>query len=332
MTDMAAPDPKPTRVSKHARWSAIIGAAIAIVGLAFVARSITNEWSTLSSSLADARPLWLAAGVLCAALAMLGMALPWRRALSMLGAHVERRSGVAYYFAGEIGKYVPGGIWPVLGRGELARSGGVAPTTSYASVVLSLGALYLAAMVLVVILLPLWLLTSGSIDLLWMLALLPVGLAALHPRPLGWLIARVERVLGRQVDIVLPPWSASIGLVARYVPSWLFVSTATWCIARAFDGNVSWIQVAPAAVLSWIVGFVLVPIPGGIGVREAAFVGLVGGLSSGVAATVAIAARLSFMLVDGVGALLAGVALRRARRRALPRAPSGTTAADAGAA
>jgi uncharacterized membrane protein YbhN (UPF0104 family) len=115
----------------------------------------------------------------------------------------------------------------------------------------------------------------------------------------------------------------------------VFVGTATWAIARAFDPNVGWLQIVPAAVLSWIIGFVLVPIPGGLGVREAAFVGLAGGLSSGIAATVAIAARLSFMLVDGAGALLAGVALRRGsmrRKGSTAIADEDAAAADAGAA
>jgi uncharacterized membrane protein YbhN (UPF0104 family) len=110
----------------------------------------------------------------------------------------------------------------------------------------------------------------------------------------------------------------------------VLVGTATWCIARAFDGNVGWIEVAPAAVLSWIIGFLLVPIPGGLGVREAAFVGLVSALPTGIAATVAIAARLSFMLVDGAGALLAGMSLRRDRHGRVPASDVGAT--DAGTA
>jgi uncharacterized membrane protein YbhN (UPF0104 family) len=65
-------------------------------------------------------------------------------------------------------------------------------------------------------------------------------------------------------------------------------------------------------MLSWVVGFVLVPVPGGVGVREAAFVALVGGgVPSGVRATIAIVARLVFMLVDALGAVLGGAVVRR---------------------
>jgi uncharacterized membrane protein YbhN (UPF0104 family) len=321
--------------SKRARYSTVIGAVIGLAGVVFVVRAIAKQWDTIRSSLSDARPAWLVAGVLCAAVAMVLMAIPWRTALSLLGARLPQRLTLRYYFAGEIGKYVPGGIWPIVGRGELARSGGVTMATAYASVALSLGALYLAAMIFVIILLPFWVASSGgNLDVLWVLALLPIGLAFLHPRPLTWLIGRAERILRRDIRVDVPPWSKSVVLVARYIPCWLFVGTATWAVARAFDSDVGWLQIVPAAVLSWIIGFVLVPIPGGLGVREAAFVGLAGGLSSGIAATVAIAARLSFMLVDGVAALLAGMALRRGSRRqkrASEKSAADTTPADAGA-
>jgi uncharacterized membrane protein YbhN (UPF0104 family) len=91
----------------------------------------------------------------------------------------------------------------------------------------------------------------------------------------------------------------------------VLIGTATWCVARAFDPSASWLGVAPAAILSWIVGFVSVPVPGGIGVREAAFVALAGTIPTGVRATVAVAARLCFMLVDAAGAALGAMFWRR---------------------
>jgi uncharacterized membrane protein YbhN (UPF0104 family) len=128
------------------------------------------------------------------------------------------------------------------------------------------------------------------------------------------MVERAERVMKRKLAVTIPPWSASMGLVLRYIPAWLLIGTSTWCIARAFDPHVGWMAIAPAAMLSWVVGFVLVPVPGGVGVREAAFVALVGGsVPAGVRATVAIVARLAFMLVDAVGALIGSAAVRRWR-------------------
>jgi len=130
------------------------------------------------------------------------------------------------------------------------------------------------------------------------------------------LIERAERLSRRELPIRVPAWSSSLGLTARYVPSWFLIGTATWCIARAFDASASWTTIAPAAILSWVVGFVLVPVPGGVGVREAAFVALVGtSIPSGTRATIAIAARLAFMFVDAAGAATAAALWRRTRHR-----------------
>jgi hypothetical protein len=67
--------------------------------------------------------------------------------------------------------------------------------------------------------------------------------------------------------------------------------------------------------LSWAAGLVAAPVPAGAGVREATFVALAG-LSLGVAATVAVAARLLFIVVDVLGALLAAPWAMEAATRA----------------
>jgi len=284
---------------------------IAVAGGAFVVRAIAQQWDSVRSSIGDARPGWLVAGLVLGGLAMLAVALPWRHALKLVGIDAPLLATVVWYFVGEIGKYVPGGIWPVVGRAELARRGGHPRPAAYASVALSLGALYLACMLMVALLLPLRFLDDGS-DWLWILVLLPIGLALLHHRPLGWMVERAERAMKRKLTVQIPPWSASLGLVLRYIPAWLLIGTSTWCVTRAFDPHAGWMTVAPAAMLSWVVGFVLVPVPGGVGVREAAFVALVGTtVPAGVRATAAVVARLLFMVVDALGALIGGAVVRR---------------------
>jgi uncharacterized membrane protein YbhN (UPF0104 family) len=284
---------------------------IAVAGGVFVVRAITKQWSSVRSSLSHAEPAWLVLAVVCAALGMLAVALPWKRALRNVGIQAGLGACIAWYFVGEIGKYVPGGIWPVVGRAELARRGGHPRSGAYASVALSLGALYLADMLLVTLLLPLRFM-SDSNGSMWVLLLLPVGLALLHHRPLTWMVELAEKAMKRKLDVRIPPWSESLKLIALYLPAWVLIGTATWCVARAFDPSVSWLTIAPAAMLSWVVGFVLVPVPGGVGVREAAFVALVGGtVPSGVRATIAVVARLAFMLVDALGALIGAAVVRR---------------------
>jgi uncharacterized membrane protein YbhN (UPF0104 family) len=297
--------------------SALVGAVIGLTCVAFVVQRMTAQWADVRDEVADASVGWILVALLCAGAGMTWIAVCWRRAIGLSGPAPRRRLAVAWYYAGEIGKYVPGGVWPVLGRGELARRGGVPRGRAYPSVGLSLVALYLAALGVAAVLVPLDLAKqSESPAALALLALLPLGLAALHPRVLTRARDHLVRLTGRGADIVVPPWRSTIGLVVSYVPAWLFIWAATWCTARALLPDPPVLRIGVATTLSWTAGFVAVPVPAGAGVREAVFVAA-SGLPAGLGATIAIGSRLAFLLVD-----VAGLALTAPwhRRTAAPTA------------
>jgi len=302
----------PARPSRRraAAASTVVGVLIGGLAAVFVVRTILRDREAIGDALSAATPGWLVLGLLLAATGMTAIAVPWQRAIRVLGDDLPMAQVVARYYVGELGKYLPGGVWPILGRGELARRGGVGRAASYGSVVLSLATLYLAAMAVVVMGLPSLLGADDGSGPLIVLLLLPVGLVGLHPRVLGRILRLVERLTGRTIALRIPTWSTSVGLVVRYVPAWLAIGAATWAVARALDPSAPLAEVTIAAVLSWVVGFVLVPVPGGVGVREVVFVAAAGSLDPGIAATVAVVARLAFMVVDAIGAGLGSLALR----------------------
>ncbi len=289
--------------------STAVGIGAGIVAVAFVIRALLRDRDTIRAALDVASPAWIALGLVLAAVGMIAIALPWRAVLAVLGGRLPTSQVVARYFVGELGKYVPGGVWPVLGRGELANRAGVPRPAAYGSVLLSLASLYLAAAFVVVAGLP----AAVSDQSRWWLAalvLVPLGLLALHPRVVGAVVTLLGRLLRRPVDVAVPSWRQAVLLVVRYVPAWLAIGAATWAVARSLDPSAQLVDVGTAAVLSWIVGFVVVPVPGGVGVREAAFVAAAGSLDPGVAAVVAVVARVLFVAVDATGAAVGSLLLR----------------------
>ena len=298
-----------------AALTSALGLVIAALGFAFVVRTISREYDGARDAIADAGVGWLVAAIPVALVGMTLVGVPWRRSMALLGAAPRLADTLVWYFLGQLGKYVPGTLWPVVGRAELARRGGVARPTAYGSVVLTLGATYLAAMLVVIAFLPFGDGTGGQ---WWVLVLLPLGLLVLNPALLRWGKRLVERVVKREIDVIIPPWRDSVLLVLWHAPAWFVIGTATWLVARAFDPTAEWAELMVPSVLSWIVGFVVVPAPGGIGVREAAFTAAATSLDDGVGATVAIVSRLVFMLVDALGAM--GAALS-GRSRPSPSAP-----------
>ncbi len=114
------------------------------------------------------------------------------------------------------------------------------------------------------------------------------------------------------VRVEVPRWRQSLSLVAMYVPTWLFIGSATWAVARSLTPDAPFARVAFAAVLSWVAGFLAVPVPAGAGIREAVLLGA-SGLDGGVAVATALVARLIFIAVDALGALVGSPAATRRR-------------------
>lgn len=291
-----------------------LGVIIAVLGVIFVTRELVTSWDDVREAVAGANPLLLLCALAVGSCAMLIIGLGWRQWLAVLGARRPARETLHWYYVGQLGKYVPGGIWPVIGRGEMARRGGVAPSVGYSSTVLSLGVTYLAAILTVAIALLAG--AAGGDGVLWqpVVVLLPLGVLALNPRVVAAVLRVARRITRRELSIPVPSWGTSAGLLLWHVPAWIAVGSATWLVTVALDTTTpDFRNILFATVLSWVVGFLVVPAPGGIGVREAIFVAAATSVSTlGVAAAVAVVARVIFILVDLIGA---GVATAIARTR-----------------
>ena len=296
-------------MKRAARW---LGVLIGVLGGAFVVRELLRNREEVAAAVSGAHPLALGAAFVIGLMSMTIIGLGWHRCLGLLGASRPTRDTLRDYFISQLGKYLPGGIWPILGRAELARRDGVSGSAAYGSSMLSLALTHLAAPLTAAGALLAG--AGGGREVTWqpVIALVPVGLAALHP----WSIERVLRIMRRlshrELAITVPRWRTSISLLLWYVPAWIGVSTATWFIASTLDtGTADFRNLMFATTLSWVVGFLAIGVPGGIGVREAVFITTATSLSSsGVAAAVSVVARVVFIAVDvsgaGVSALLAG--------------------------
>ncbi|MEJ7585301.1 MAG: lysylphosphatidylglycerol synthase transmembrane domain-containing protein [Acidimicrobiales bacterium] len=302
-----------TRRQVLLRLSTVLGVVLAVAGGAFVAGRIADGWSESKDVIAEAEWGWLVMAFVLASVGMASVGFVWRRVIAALGGRATRREIFVWYQIGQLGKYVPGGLWPMVGRSEMATRGGVRRSIAYNSVALSMGSTYLCATLVCAALLPAVIVTSDSSGTsLWLFALVPVGLAALHPAVLRRVFALAERALGKGEPQQVPPWRTSVTLVLRHTLSWLCIGLSTWFVAYTFDPEAPLLRIVFAGVLSWVTGFLVIFVPGGLGVREAAFVAAAGSaLSPETAATVAVVSRLVFMSADALGAAAAAPLARR---------------------
>ena len=286
--------------------------------IAFVVHMLVNDWPQVDGALHHAELWWLAPAVLAACAAMGLLAWRWGAAITTVGGWPSaNRRVISAFFVGEAGKYIPGAVWAMLGRSELARREGYERSIAYSSVALSVIGCYLAAGC-VALVLAIAALAGGTIDMPWwpIVVLVVVGVAVLHPFVSRRMVALASRMFRRTLDIEIPTWSSSLRLVASYVPVWILIAAATTLVTRSLVEHPPLTRIALAAVVSWIIGFIT-PSPGGIGVREAVFVA-VAGIAAGPAAAAAIVARVIFVLVDGTGAGTGWLVLRMTKPAPIP--------------
>ena len=294
------------------------GLLVGVAGILFVVGDLARGWDSVIASAAAADLGYLVGGFFLAALGMLTIALGWRQCLLALGGRVALGEALRQYFVGELGKYVPGGVWSVVGRGELARNSGLSRVSSYGATMVSIAIAYLAAIGTA----GLAVLAGGAgSDGSWALIILlvPVVLLVLHPRAIRLGIDVVSKIGRRSTELDPPSWGTAIRLMLFHVPAWVAIGAATWLVSLSLDtGSPELTNILFAAVISWISGLLAVPVPGGIGVREPVFVALATSLSTaGVAAAVALTARLLFILVDVGSALVVAILARRTASRSV---------------
>ena len=312
------------------RLGSLLGILVGVVGIAFVAAQIVRDRDTFAEALGSASLPWLGAAVVAGLASMAGIGVNWIAVLHHHGATARRRSGLVWFFVGQLGKYVPGGIWPIVGQAELANRGGVPrsaayPATAWSMMAQLLGAATVAAAAGFV---------SGA-DRAIAASLLTTGiltvLAAVSSTRLRAGVTRLAARLVPDRRLVLPEGRWLAVQVARHIPVWVMYSAMNVAVVVALGADMSWgfaADVGFATCVSWIAGFVIVGLPGGIGVREATFVSLMTApLGAGLAASIAVTSRIVTIVVDLLGAGVSTAAAPRPAARPVPPPPAGAPTA-----
>ena len=310
----------------------IVGLAIGVAGLAFVGIRIARDWDQIVETMRSANPAWLVAAVVAGLVSMTLIAVNWLSLIARRGHATSLSTGLSWFFVGQLGKYVPGGIWPVVGQAELASRAGPDRRSTYLATASSmittlLGAVAVAAVSGLVSPYDRWI-TAALIGLG-----LTVGFASLALPPVRNALGRSASAIARR-PVDLPDARVVAVYTVRHVPVWVMYGAMNICVFVALGGSIDTglaVDLVFASALSWIVGFVVIGVPGGIGVRESVFVGLMTGpIGATLALSVAVTSRLVTVVVDLTGAIAAATLSRVTRSSASVRSPFDVATDEAG--
>lgn len=282
------------------RIAQVVGTLVGLAGLYYVVQLVLERRDEAGRLVGDVDPGLLVGAI---GLGLVGMALiglAWNLLLGALDRSLPPRVALRAYFVGQLGKYVPGGVWTIVGRGEWARREGVSGRAAYTSTVLSMATAYLAACILTLLLLPFTIDNLGHPLVLLVAGLGLLGAVGAHPMVLGWVLRMGERFTKRELNLEVPALPVMTRAVGMQIVTWLLIGLGTWLVALGLGFDLPLTRIIAATAVSWVIGMLVLPVPGGIGVREGAFVAVLG--TSGDVAAIAIASRLVAVAVDVIGA------------------------------
>ena len=302
--------------------SRVVRIVIALLAVTLLGISIGRQWGAVTEALARLGLAWFALSLAAVLVGLLFSNFAWRTVMADLGSPLPILAGLRMFFLAQIGKYLPGAVWPFVAQMELGRTLGVPRRRSGLGGLLFVGLHCATGLLVATALLP-----FADRDVAgrywWLLALTPILLVILHPKVLAPVLNRAFRLLRR------PPLEQpmTLGNTLRacgfLLVTWLFYGLSLLALAGplGLTGPGSFLLATGGYALAWSAGvLVLGVVPAGIGVREVVLAAvLLPVLGKAEATTVVAASRIVQTLGDALWALFAGIALRGPMRRAEQR-------------
>jgi uncharacterized membrane protein YbhN (UPF0104 family) len=304
-----------TKPSRRLAWR-IAQIALTAVVVALVARKLVQEWGAVRAALEHAHPNWLAL-VASAVIVLATYALlieTWRVLLRGWEHDIPYLDAARIWTISNLGKYLPGKVWAITALVVMTRRYGVSAAEGAAtSVLLTLINTIVGFVVAIVAGAALLQLPPVLVVIVAVLAMAVLASPAALPK-IGVLAGRL---FGR--TIVLRPLPHRVLLISAVLTAvaWMMYGIAF----RLFVLGV--LGVAPGALRdyvavfagSYLLGFVAIFSPAGVGVREGAmgFALQRAGFALGPAWLVVVASRLWLTALEVIPPLLFLAFVRRSR-------------------
>lgn len=301
-SDVVLPEPRRSRI----RWKAV-GAVAGLAGLALAA------WTSADEARHQALPSPGALGV-ALALQVVAMMCAARSWIALFPPEADRHALATGLYTSQLAKYLPaGGFVQAASQVAMSSQGGMAaaalrlPVFSICAVV---GAAALGSALAFAGGQPTWVRIAALCGLL--------GLVALDRRALAGVLRLLRRISHRVPEpSALPPQRAILTCFAFALGNLLAYAGAFALLVGDLD-DVQPLVAGAAFCAGWWLGYLALPLPSGLGIREAVLVGALPGVATASVLAASVAHRLVGLVAEaglaGRAHLADGLRARQPRR------------------
>lgn len=311
----------PARRSRFPRWLRnLLGVVLVAATFYFLASRLVRDWHQIPWSNLRLNYLLLATAFALFFFIYIPLyGFMWKVMLAGMGERISLFNATSVLGVSQIGKYVPGKLWFAVGRMYLAKRHGISEAKTAVSALIETGFALLTA-VLLFGLAALFLPRYGIPKQVYLsFLLIPFCLVVIYPPVLNRIVGFLLRRLRQPVFDINLSLGRILALTGLYVLMWLVQGVGCFALVSSFYPLA--LSQLPMLVggyaLSWILGFVVLVSPAGLGIREGVFsfaLRLI--VPEPVAIIAALLSRVWLTVAEGLTALFFTLLLRRSRLEA----------------
>ncbi len=321
---MPEPEARPGRALPH--WlKYALGTLVVVLAFYFLLSRLLRDWNEIPFKELHFSPWLLALSFII----LIGTHLPlagsaWGLILEGLGEPLGLGRAVVVMSVTQLGKYIPGKLWFTLGRMSLLKGDSIPEAKTMVSVVVEIVLSLLAALVLLGIAV---VLTPRALvpDALYLAFLLmPVCILTVYPPILNRILNYALRRLKQPVFELQLSYRQLLAITGIYLADWTLQGIGSFVLLNSFFPlSVGKLPVVLGGyAVSWMVGFLALVAPAGLGIREGIFTLILKMVMPGPVAI--IFTLLTRIWMTASEALVALVCLPLLKRRRMNEAQSQT--------
>lgn len=292
-----------TRIKNLVKWGLILAIFYYLIN------RIYKDWELVkTASFSTSTPLIIASILLLLFLFFFQVFI-WQKILIDNGYSISFWKSYKIFTLSNLGRYIPGKVWQVLGMMYMAEKENIPKSvTAVSAVFVLLLSIIAGAFFVCATFLSNWdFIEKFHID--YFILLLPLCLFSLHPRIMNFVVVLLGKIFKREMQTLNYNTKKLLKYLSLYFFFWLVYGVSfSLFLSGIYPLNSikEYITIAGIYPSAFLVGYLTLIVPGGIGVRE----GVVAMLLSyfmppAVASTIAILSRVWFSAVELISVLLA---------------------------
>lgn len=261
----------------------------------FIGKIIFNQWAEINSALKEINLYWLILSVVLIFFILIFQSYIWHFLLKQNRTNLHFYSSFTAYYKSLITRYLPGGIWIFLSRLYLTSKLGFKKTQVLFLILVESIITVVTGSLVAFIFQP----SSEYAPLLSILFALLFLIGVIFLLSPTYLMKVYYLFLKKEIEIIPLKFKGLITAVIYYLLIWLFSGFWLLAIINSIT-NIdlsSWLIITGIYSAAWVIGFIIIFIPSGLGIRDIFIIGLLGqliGIPQAILVTVA--ARIVYLI------------------------------------